>query len=253
MPYVNSQDVRIHYQVEGAGPPLVLLHGFSDSLESWYEQGYVEALKPDYQVILLDARGHGASGKPHDPDAYDMSRHVADILAVLDALQVPTAHFFGYSMGGQVGFALAQHAPKRFASLIIGGADPYQGALAERDQWLSMLRQGMATFVRAWEQQVPISPALRSRLLANDAEAMIALRIKSMERPNFAEVLPTMAMPCLVFAGEADGRYAGVKAGVAHMPNATFVSLPGLNHAEAFFRSDLVLPHVTKFLATVPL
>jgi pimeloyl-ACP methyl ester carboxylesterase len=149
MPYANSQNVRIHYQVEGAGPPLVLLHGFTDSLESWYEQGYVEALKPDYQLILLDARGHGASDKPHDPDAYDyeMSGNVADILAVLDALQVPTAHFFGYSMSGQVGFALAQHAPKRFASLIIGGADPYQGTLAERDQWLSMLRQGMATFV----------------------------------------------------------------------------------------------------------
>jgi pimeloyl-ACP methyl ester carboxylesterase len=252
MPYVNSQNVRIHYQVEGAGPPLVLLHGFTDSLESWYEQGYVEALKPDYQLILLDARGHGASDKPHDPDAYEMSGNVADILAVLDALQVPTAHFFGYSMGGQIGFALAQHAPKRFASLIIGGADPYQGTLAERDQWLSMLRQGMATFVRAWEQQGPISPALRARLLANDAEALIAARIKTMERPSFAKVLPTMAMPCLLFAGEADGRYAGVKACVVHMPNVTFVSLPGLNHMEGFFRSDLVLPHVTKFLATVP-
>ena len=253
MPYVNSQDVRIHYKVEGAGPPLVLLHGFSDSLESWHEHGYVEALKPDYQVILLDARGHGASDKPHDPDAYEMSRNVADILAVLDALQAPTAHFFGYSMGGRIGFALAQHAPTRFASLIIGGADPYQRALAERDEWLSMLRRGMATFVRAWEQQAPISPALRARLLATDAEAMIASRIKSMEHPSFAEVLPTMAMPCLVFAGEADGRYAGVKAGVVHMPNATLVSLPCLNHAEVFFRSDLVLPHVTKFLATVPI
>src|SRR5439155_870860 len=49
-----------------------------------------------------------------------------------------------------------------------------------------------------------------------------------------------------------DGRYAGVKACVVHMPNVTFVSLPGLNHMEGFFRSDLVLPHVTKFLATVP-
>jgi pimeloyl-ACP methyl ester carboxylesterase len=42
MPYANSQGVRIHYQLEGAGIPLVLQHGFSDSLESWYEQGYVE-------------------------------------------------------------------------------------------------------------------------------------------------------------------------------------------------------------------
>ena len=70
MPYVNSQGLRIHYQVEGDGPPLVLQHGFSDSLESWYDFGYVDALKPDYTLILVDARGHGQSGKPHDPDAY---------------------------------------------------------------------------------------------------------------------------------------------------------------------------------------
>ena len=45
MPYAQNQGVRIHYQTEGAGPPLVLQHGFTDSLESWYELGYVEALQ----------------------------------------------------------------------------------------------------------------------------------------------------------------------------------------------------------------
>ena len=60
MPYANNQEVRIHYRVEGDGIPLVLQHGFSDSLESWYEMGYVEPLKHDYRLILIDARGHGA-------------------------------------------------------------------------------------------------------------------------------------------------------------------------------------------------
>jgi hypothetical protein len=92
---------------------------------------------------------------------------------------------------------------------------------------------------------------LRARLLADDVEAMIANRLKIMERPSFAEVLPTMTMPCLLHAGEADGRYAGIKACSAHMSHVTFVSVPSLNHAEGFFRSDLVLPHVTRFLATV--
>jgi pimeloyl-ACP methyl ester carboxylesterase len=252
MPYANNQGIRIHYQVEGVGAPLVLQHGYSDSVGSWYEQGYVEALQSTHQLILIDARGHGASDKPHDPDAYAMQHNVADILAVLDTLQVPTIHFFGYSMGGQIGFAMAKYAAPRCASMILGGADPYQGNRAERDQWLAMLQQGMATFIEgAWLPQGPISPALRARLLANDVEAMIANRIKTMERPSFAEVLPTMTMPCLLYAGEADGRYAGIKACSAHMPNVTFVSMPGINHAEGFFRSDLVLPHVTKFLATV--
>jgi hypothetical protein len=60
-----------------------------------------------------------------------------------------------------------------------------------------------------------------------------------------------MHMPCLLFVGEADGVYAGVKECVQYMPNGTLVSLPDLNHSEAFFRSDLVLPHVRKFLARV--
>ena len=109
----------------------------------------------------------------------------------------------------------------------------------------------MAAFVQVWEQQGPVAPTLRTRLLANDVEAMIAYRVKRLEHPGFTEVLPTMTMPCLLYVGEADTRYAGVKACKADMPNVTFVSLPGLNHVEGFFRRDLVLPHITQFLATV--
>ena len=60
-----------------------------------------------------------------------------------------------------------------------------------------------------------------------------------------------MTMPCLLMAGEKDWNYPGVKQCVTQMPHGTFVSLPDLTHAETFFRGDLVLPHVTKFLATV--
>lgn len=124
MPYINNQGVRIHYQVEGEGPPLVLQHGFTDSLESWYEFGYVPALKHDYRLILLDARGHGGSEKPHEPAAYHAKLHVADILAVLDDLHIPTAHFYGYSTGGRIGFASAQYAPARSSAFILGGSQP---------------------------------------------------------------------------------------------------------------------------------
>ncbi|HKX29455.1 MAG TPA: alpha/beta fold hydrolase [Blastocatellia bacterium] len=253
MPYAKNQEVRIHYRVEGAGLPLVLQHGYTDSLESWYEQGYVGALQHACRLILIDARGHGASDKPHHPDAYATEHQVADILAVLDALDLPTANFWGFSMGGQIGFGLAKHAARRFTSLILGGADPYQGNRAERDKWLPMLRQGMDGFIQQiWESGGPISPGFRARLLANDVDALIANRIKVMERPDFAEVLSSMHMRCLLYVGEADGRYAGLKACVPHLPDATFVSLPGLNHIESFYRADLVLPHVMRFLPIAP-
>ena len=84
MPYADNGSVRIFYQVEGEGPALVLQHGFTESVVDWYETGYVEALRSDYRLILIDARGHGASDKPHDPDAYVLNRRVADVVTVLD-------------------------------------------------------------------------------------------------------------------------------------------------------------------------
>jgi pimeloyl-ACP methyl ester carboxylesterase len=121
MPYANNQGVRIHYQIEGNGPALALQHGFTDSLENWYDLVYVNALKQDYRLILVDARGHGASDKSQDPHVHAWQFYVADLIAVLEHLHIPTAHFFGYSMGGSIGFAIAQFAPHRFASSIIGG------------------------------------------------------------------------------------------------------------------------------------
>ncbi len=88
MPYTNSQGVRIHYEVEGRGPSLVLMHGFSSNLKTWRFYGYVKDLKGDYRLILLDARGHGDSDKPHDPKAYGPEMRTDDVVAVLNDLGV---------------------------------------------------------------------------------------------------------------------------------------------------------------------
>ena len=101
MPYATNQGVRIYYHVEGDGPPLVLLHGMtSNSAHMWGETGYIDALKPDHRLILIDARGHGASDKPHDRSAYTWPIPVQDVVAVLDHLAIDQAHVMGYSSGG---------------------------------------------------------------------------------------------------------------------------------------------------------
>ena len=92
--------IRIHYEIEGSGPPLILQHGWSNSLEYWRDFGYTEILKQDYKLILVDARGHGKSDIPNDPKAYDTSVMAEDIIAILDHLQIDKAHYLGYSMGG---------------------------------------------------------------------------------------------------------------------------------------------------------
>ena len=129
MPYADNDGVRIHYRVEGQGPPLVLQHGFSESVVDWYEAGYVDALRSDYRLILIDARGHGASDKPHDPDAYELERRVTDVVAVLDGLAIKKAVFWGYSMGGWIGFGTATArrpgSPRGGGRLVAGSYVPH--------------------------------------------------------------------------------------------------------------------------------
>ena len=125
MPYVTNRGVRIHYETIGNGPALVMHHGTFGSNADWIDLGYVDAVKEDRQVILLDSRGHGRSDKPHDPTAYELALRTSDVIAVLDKLGIQKADYFGYSLGGWIGFDLAKRAPGRFRSFILGAAHPY--------------------------------------------------------------------------------------------------------------------------------
>jgi len=250
MPYVENSGVTIHYHVEGDGPPLVIQHGLTSSLENWYAYGFVEELKKDYRLILVDARGHGRSGKPHDPKDYDLKLRVSDLLAVMDDLGVAKAHYMGYSMGGRIGFGIVLHALDRFHSLIIGGisADTANSDTPPQDR-IELLRQGMAHYVADAEaKEGPMEAGRKERLLQNDPEALIAATTAPRGTDGVEELLPGLNLPCLLYCGEADGFFAGSKAAAQAIPNATFASFPGLNHGEISRAGELVLPHVTEFL-----
>jgi len=153
MPYVDNGGVRIHYRAEGQGPALVLQHGFTESVVDWYEAGYVERLRPDYRLVLIDARGHGASDKPHDPDAYLLNRRVSAVIAVLDALEIAKASYWGYSMGGWIGFGIAKYAKERIRALVIGGQHPYPRSMGALRQMVQRgIEQGSGAFVAAMEE-----------------------------------------------------------------------------------------------------
>ena len=124
----------------GDGQPLVLQHGLSSNLTRWGMSGYVDVLKGDYKLIMIDARGHGESDKPYDADVYDRKIMASDVVAVLDAEGIDKSHYLGYSMGGSIGFGLAESFPERFHSLIIGGMHPY--AITGVDVLLERLEAG---------------------------------------------------------------------------------------------------------------
>jgi pimeloyl-ACP methyl ester carboxylesterase len=247
MAFAQNGGVRIHYQTAGTGPALVLHHGTMGSGPDWVDLGYVEALKDRHKVILVDARGHGQSDKPHDPAAYDLRLRAADVVAVLDDLGVPSASFFGYSMGGWIGFGLARYFPRRIDAFIIGGAHPYaENTQAIRDR----MPMDPAAFAAGLERTYGalLTPARRARLLAND---LVALRALTQDRESLAEILPSMTTPSLLFVGELDPRLAQGRQAAAEMPNATFFSLPGCDHVGTTRRTEIIIPRMRAFLHDV--
>ncbi len=248
MPVVKNGDIHIYYEVSGEGTPLVLGHGLTGSGRTWRGLGFTDSLKNDFQLITFDARGHGRSDKPHDPAAYGANM-ADDVVAILDDVGIDKAHYFGYSMGARIGFRLAVRHPERFASFLLGAVSPYRTEVdiqvgAGLLEAMKALLADPEGFVSGMEQLMGRSLAsdMRKTLLTNDAEALIAVV------ESFGDLLALtdddlsqISVPCFLFCGDLDPRHAGAEEGAAHMPEATFVSMPGLDHM-ALGRINLELP-----------
>ncbi|MCP5432498.1 MAG: alpha/beta fold hydrolase [Alphaproteobacteria bacterium] len=123
MKTTQSNGLAIAYLDEGEGPPVLLVHGFaSNHMMNWRVTSWFASLSgAGFRAIALDCRGHGKSGKPHDPAAYAPALMADDLLAVLDAEGVRRTAVFGYSMGARIALEALMAAPGRFACAVLGG------------------------------------------------------------------------------------------------------------------------------------
>ena len=262
MPFANNKGVKIHYELDGdtGAPPLILAHGFGSDIEGWYKTGYAQELAKTNRLIIVDAHGFAKSDKPHEIKDYAAEIVAADYIAILDDLKIEKAGFYGYSMGGRFGFqAMARFALNRLSSLIIGGATPY-GTVTDEERKETELRigglklavaEGMEAYVKAFYEKTygPMPPEDRAATLANDPQALLAIRTAYEYWPRSDDIMPQMKLPVLVFCGGADPRFPMAEECVRHLPNATFVGFPGYGHLQIFRKSEIVLPHIKRFLA----
>ncbi|MCI4349068.1 MAG: alpha/beta hydrolase [Thermoplasmata archaeon] len=123
MPFARRDGVRLHYEIEGSGPPVLFHTGAGGDLGIWRDAGYVDGL-PEFRKILLDQRGRGASDRPEGYEAHRLEQYVEDVAAVLDDAGVASAGFWGYSNGTMVGVAFGGTYPERLQALVGTGMLP---------------------------------------------------------------------------------------------------------------------------------
>jgi valacyclovir hydrolase len=136
MPFVDTTTgAGLHYDERGTGTPFILLHGLLGTAELHFPR-LMDWLAPQYRVLGVSLRGYGASTpKPRDFPPQYYHRDAADVLALMDALNLRKAHLLGYSDGGETALLLAGLAPERFHSVMSIGAVGWFGPeLLERQR-----------------------------------------------------------------------------------------------------------------------
>lgn len=233
--------VTLRCRQQGEGETVLLLHGFSDSLETFWELGLAQRLAEDFRVVAFDARGHGLSSKPHDAASYTDALRTADALSVLDAIGADAAHVVGYSMGGWQAMLLAAHAPARVLSLVVGGAQPF-------GQSLSPLRDALARGPERWLEVIErnyagLSSEFRTRFARNEARALAAaVAVDRAALPS-----PPAPLRALWFTAERDALAPAIAAAAERWAPGRLLTLSSANHFDALAHPAL-LPALRRFL-----
>ncbi len=212
--FLDSNGVRIRFHALGEGPPVVLIHGFGESLESWHQRGVVRALSPHFKVIAMDVRGHGRSSKPHDPKSYGTELS-GDVVRLLRHLGVTKAHVVGYSMGALVALDFAVLHQGHTLSVVLGGAG------WNPPETLDEFRQQAEAFEKG---RVPVREGGDAKALA----AMLrGLRVLSEEEVRRIQV------PMAALIGANDRFLPNVRRLSAVLPGLKVVEIPDADHATA--------------------
>ena len=209
MPHIQLPQISLYYEIHGAGEPILFLHGLGSSTQDWEFQRDVFAA--DYQVILVDARGHGRSDKPRD--LYSVSIMAQDIITLLKVLEIDAVNVVGLSMGGMTGLQLALDAPDLVKRLVVINAVADLVPKTLRDhfvvwQRLAIVRlfnmRGMGKFLAnrlfPLESQAAARPIFVERWAQNDKAAYIAA-FKGLVGWSVLDRLPEINVPGAVFSG----------------------------------------------------
>jgi pimeloyl-ACP methyl ester carboxylesterase len=230
-------DIHIGYEQLGRGDkPLVLIHGFGLDRTIW--RGMAEKHLADYRVILPDVRGHGESDAPEG--AYPMALLAADLVGLLDFLDVKKAVVCGHSMGGYVALAFAAQYPARLAGLGLITSRAEADSPEKRTGRYALVEAVRArgsvalaeTLAPRLSHDKALIQAAYEMIAATPPQGIIGAALGMAERPDRVDLLSRLEVPALVAAGEED-QIINVKDArdmAARLPMGEFHLIEGAGH-----------------------
>lgn len=232
MPLFQTSGLTLAYETTGEGPPVLCIHGFASSGKvNWLDTGWVETLAgAGYTAITLDNRGHGASEKPHDPEAYYPTQMAGDALALLDHLGLERAALLGYSMGARIAAFVAFAHPERVAAVILGGMgmNLINGLTDGNDIIAGLRAPSLADLTHPTARQFRIF----ADHTGSDREALAAC-METSRQPMARADVRRIEPPVLVAVGEVD-EMAGPPAPLADLlPRGEAFVIPRRDHMRA--------------------
>jgi 3-oxoadipate enol-lactonase len=212
MPVIDADGTPINVEVEGKAdaPVLMFSNSLGTSLHMWDEQA--KTFAKDYRVVRYDQRGHGKSGAPEGP--YSIERLGRDVLAILNALDIPRVTYCGLSMGGMTGMWLARAAPERFGKMIFSNTAPKSQTPDSWNTRIGLVRtkglEGIADAVlNIWftkefrETGAKTVARMREMIVANDPVGYVGCcaAIRDMDQ---RWAISDIKLPSLIIAGRGD-------------------------------------------------
>jgi pimeloyl-ACP methyl ester carboxylesterase len=251
--FFDSNGVPIRYITQGSGPAVVLLHGLTGNIEdAWVNNGFYDGPFAPFQLIAMDCRGHGQSGKPHDPADYGLEM-VNDVVRLLDHLKIERAHLVGFSMGAEIALKMAAQRPTRVHSAVLAGSGWSDDSVYESWRLVAeSFEQGRGVRgyydwatppgqTRTAEEIEGFEQWNQAMLAKNDAQALAAACRGIAEREELRvteEEVRALQAPLLGVAGEHDAERPMLERMQGVAPDFTLIVLEGLGHGgPAFFEA----------------
>jgi len=253
MPKIDRNGVKIHYEVYGDGPALILTHGYSSTSAMW--EGQIEALSKHHKLVLWDMRGHGKSDYPADPNAYSEALTIGDIAALLDQIGTRRAIVGGLSLGGYMSLAFYRTHPERVAALLIIDTGPGFKKDEARTAWNKRAHETAERFERDGLSVLKSLSRERSSVTHRDARglALAARGMLTQRDASVMEVLPEIAVPSLIVVGADDTPFlAASDYMAAKIPGAKKVVIPSAGHAVNIDQPQAFIDAVLRFLGGLP-